>query len=96
MNLEIEYIQLVGKQSFHTGIDLAGEWHTNIMSVLDGKVVSAGVQGAYGNCVKIEHQYKDETIYFISYKEFDTAKVMVWESLGNMKPICDVENVELQ
>ena len=63
MNMEIEYIQLVGKQSFHTGIDLAGEWHTNIMSVLDGKVVSAGVQGAYGNCVKIEHQYKDETIY---------------------------------
>lgn len=63
MNLAIEYIQYLGKQSFHTGIDLAGVWHSNIISVLDGKVVFAGVSGGYGNCVKIEHNYKDETIY---------------------------------
>jgi len=63
VNLEIEFIQLLGKNSFHTGIDLAGAWHSNIISVLDGKVVFAGVQGGYGNCVKIEHTYKDETIY---------------------------------
>ncbi|MGN0973167.1 MAG: M23 family metallopeptidase [Bacilli bacterium] len=63
MNLEIEYIQLHGKPNFHTGIDLAGAWHTEILSVLDGKVVFAGVLGGYGNCVKIEHTYKDETIY---------------------------------
>ena len=63
MNLEIEYIQLYGNPSFHTGIDLAGAWHTEILSVLDGKVVFAGVMGGYGNCVKIEHTYKNETIY---------------------------------
>ncbi len=63
MNLEIEYIQLYGNPSFHTGIDLAGAWHTEILSVLDGKVVFTGVLGGYGNCVKIEHVYKGETIY---------------------------------
>ena len=64
MSLETEFIQLLGEvNSFHTGIDLAGEWHTNIMSVLDGKVVLADVSGGYGNCVKIEHTYKNETIY---------------------------------
>lgn len=63
MSLEIEHIQLHGNPNFHTGIDLAGAWHTEILSVLDGKVVFAGVLGGYGNCVKIEHTYKDETIY---------------------------------
>lgn len=63
MNLEIGYIRLHGIPSFHTGIDLAGAWHTEILSVLDGKVVFAGVLGGYGNCVKIEHTYKNETIY---------------------------------
>ena len=63
MNLEIGYTQLHGIPSFHTGIDLAGAWHTEILSVLDGKVVFAGVMGGYGNCVKIEHTYKNETIY---------------------------------
>lgn len=33
------------------------------MSVLDGTVVYAGVLGGYGNCIKIQHTYKDETIY---------------------------------
>ena len=51
------------KPSFHTGIDLAGAWHSNIMSILDGTVVFAGVQGGYGNCVEIEHIVADETIY---------------------------------
>ena len=63
MNLEIERTQLHGMPSFHTGIDLAGAWHTEILSVLEGKVVFAGVLGGYGNCVKIEHTYKNETIY---------------------------------
>ena len=33
------------------------------MTVLDGQVVFAGVLNGYGNCVKIKHLYKDETIY---------------------------------
>ncbi len=37
---------------------------------------------------------KDETIYFVVPEKFDSAKVMVWESLNNMKPICDAEIVK--
>lgn len=54
------------KQSFHTGIDLAGKWHSNIMAVKDGIVAFAGVQRGYGNCVEIEHK-KEETIFYTFY-----------------------------
>lgn len=54
---------VTGKNSFHTGIDLAGTWHSNIMSVLDGKVVFAGIQNGYGNCIEIEHIVDGETFY---------------------------------
>lgn len=37
---------------------------------------------------------KDETIYFVVSEKFDSAKVMVWESLNNMKPICGAEIVK--
>lgn len=52
-----------GQINFHSGIDLASKWHSPVMSVLDGKVVFAGVSGSYGNCVKIEHNYGEETIF---------------------------------
>ena len=89
MNLVIEYIQLLGKQSFHTGIDLAGAWHSNIISVLDGKVVFAGVSGGYGNCVKIEHNYKDETIYTL-YAHLAEIKVYEGQEVkqGNIMTFC--------
>lgn len=51
------------EKSFHTGIDLAGKWRSNIMSVLDGKIVWAGVKGGYGNCVEIEHNVDNERFY---------------------------------
>ena len=37
---------------------------------------------------------KGRTIYFVVNKEFDSAKVMVWESMGSMVPICDFETVK--
>ncbi len=37
---------------------------------------------------------KDETIYFVVSEKFDSAKVMVWESFENMRPVCDVEIVK--
>ncbi len=58
---------VTGKQSYHTGIDLAGKWHSNIMSVLDGKVMFAGVQSGYGNCVEIEHKSLNGTIFYTFY-----------------------------
>lgn len=58
---------VTGKQSFHTGIDLAGEWHSDIMSVEKGQIVFAGVQKAYGNCVEIEHKNKEGATFFTFY-----------------------------
>ncbi len=36
---------------------------------------------------------KNETIYFVAHKDFDSAKVMVWESFDNIMPLCEVEIV---
>jgi len=36
----------------------------------------------------------DETVNFVSKKAFECAKVMVWENLANLKPVCEVENVK--
>lgn len=55
------------KQSFHTGMDLAGKWHSNIMAVKDGVVVFAGVQRGYGNCVEIEHKDESGNIFYSFY-----------------------------
>ena len=37
---------------------------------------------------------QDETIYFIVNNKFDSAKVMVWESVDSLKPVCDAELVQ--
>ena len=58
---------VTGKQSFHTGIDLAGAWHSNITAVEKGTIVFAGVQQGYGNCVEIKHSTENGTIYYTFY-----------------------------
>ena len=58
---------VTGKRSFHTGIDLASTWHSNIMSVANGKIVFAGVKIGYGNCIEIEHKTDSGTIYYTLY-----------------------------
>ena len=55
---------VTGKQSFHTGIDLAGVWHSNIIAVNTGNVVFAGVQNGYGNCVEVKHITEGGTTYY--------------------------------
>ena len=47
----------------HTGIDISGVHHTEILAVADGEVTFAGVQNGYGNCVEIKHIVNGETIY---------------------------------
>ncbi len=67
---------VTGKQSFHTGIDIAGAWHSDIMSVEKGTVAFSGVQRGYGNCVEIKHQNKDGKIYFTFYAHLARIDVM--------------------
>lgn len=74
------------KQSFHTGIDLAGQWHSNIISVKDGTVVFAGVQRGYGNCVEIEHTDENGNTFFTLYAHLAKINVVKGQSVvqGNV------------
>ena len=70
-----------GEYKKHTGIDLAGTHHTEILAVADGEVTYAGVQSGFGNCVEIKHIVNGETIYSfyahlsrIDVKAGDTVK----------------------
>ena len=52
-----------GEVKKHTGIDLAGTHHAEVISVADGEVTYAGVQKGFGNSVEIKHIVNGETIY---------------------------------
>lgn len=39
--------------------------------------------------------YSGDDIQFTTDKAYTTAKVMVWNSLENMIPICEAENIEI-
>lgn len=67
---------VTGKQSFHTGIDLAGKWHSSIMSVADGKIVFAGVKIGYGNCIEIEHTDDNGNNFYTVYAHLATINVI--------------------
>lgn len=46
---------IYGYKKFHSGIDLGASSGTDISSTMYGKVISAGYNGGYGNCVIIEN-----------------------------------------
>jgi len=52
-----------GHLAFHSGLDLAGPAGAKIYSAADGKVVSAGRNGAYGNAIDIDHGFGIMTRY---------------------------------
>ena len=52
-----------GEVKKHTGIDLAGTHHAEVISIADGEVIYAGVQKGFGNSVEIKHIVNGETIY---------------------------------
>ncbi len=54
---------VTGKRGFHSGIDIAPEWHSEITSIADGQVVKVGIDDIYGNYILIRHDYPDETFY---------------------------------
>lgn len=52
-----------GKTSKHTGIDLSGIHHDNILVIADGTITFVGVQSGYGNCIEVKHEIDGETFY---------------------------------
>lgn len=41
----------------HTGIDISGVHHDNVIAIEDGIVTKAEITRAYGNCIEIKHEY---------------------------------------
>ncbi len=44
-----------GKQEFHRGVDFAGKYYSDVISVAGGVVTEANNQADYGNIVEIDH-----------------------------------------
>lgn len=43
------------KKTFHTGIDISGKGHSNILAIEEGRVISVNVNETYGNNITIRH-----------------------------------------
>ncbi|MCL6730175.1 M23 family metallopeptidase [Sphingomonas hankyongi] len=54
---------ILGHERFHKGVDLRAAAGTPIVAAADGKVVSAGWHGGYGNQVRVMHNGGLETTY---------------------------------
>jgi len=52
-----------GQRDFHSGIDISTPIGTRIFAPADGVVLSAAVQGAYGNSIVVDHGYGVVTRY---------------------------------
>ncbi|MCM2255495.1 MAG: M23 family metallopeptidase [Vicinamibacteria bacterium] len=52
-----------GQRDFHAGLDISGPVGTRIIAPADGLVVSAGVAGAYGNAIVLNHGFGVVTRY---------------------------------
>ena len=54
---------IYGSSKFHEGLDFAASNGTEVYATGDGKVILAGREKGYGNCVDIEHGYNYLTRY---------------------------------
>jgi len=52
-----------GSSEFHSGLDFRGNRGDAARATASGRVVSAGWNGGYGNCVQIRHANGYETLY---------------------------------
>jgi murein DD-endopeptidase MepM/ murein hydrolase activator NlpD len=52
-----------GQRDFHSGIDISTPIGTRIFAPADGVILSAAVQGAYGNSIMVDHGYGVVTRY---------------------------------
>ena len=67
---------ITGVYKLHSGIDMVGKIHGNILSIADGEIVWAGVRGAYGNCVNIKHTSIDGITFYSFYAHLSQINVM--------------------
>ena len=54
---------ILGYRRMHAGLDLAASYGSPIVAAADGRVVSAGWSGGYGNLVRIAHLGGIQTMY---------------------------------
>jgi murein DD-endopeptidase MepM/ murein hydrolase activator NlpD len=54
---------ILGYRRMHAGLDLAASYGSPIIAAADGRVVSAGWSGGYGNLVRIAHAGGLQTMY---------------------------------
>ena len=51
------------RAEYHPGIDFKGSYGDAVKCTANGRVVSAGWAGGYGNCVRVKHNNGFETVY---------------------------------
>lgn len=54
---------VTGEWKFHSGIDIGYDYGTPIAAMLPGRVVYSAEYGGYGNCIILEHDTGDHTLY---------------------------------
>ena len=59
----------------HSGIDMVGKIHGNILATADGEVVWAGIRGGYGNCINIKHSSIDGNTFYSFYAHLSQINV---------------------
>lgn len=75
-----------GHAEFHPGLDFKGNRGDNARVTANGRVISAGWSGGYGNCVRVQHKNGYETLYGhlskITVKE--GQKLVVGDKVGEI------------
>lgn len=67
---------VTGVYKLHSGIDMVGKIHGNILAVADGEIVWAGIRGAYGNCVYIKHTDIEGNTFYSFYAHLSQINVI--------------------
>ena len=67
---------VTGVYKLHSGIDMVGKIHGNILAVADGEIVWAGIRGAYGNCVNIKHTDIEGNTFYTFYAHLSQINVI--------------------
>ena len=72
---------ITGETKFHSGLDIVGTHHTEILAVADGEITYAGVQSGYGNCIEIKHTVDGVTVYSF-YAHLSQINVQVGDEVS--------------